>query len=283
MHNNMTNLQMYCISMEPSHLNFIKELGYIPVGLGEKSFSKDWMTDITGENISNKNKNYGEYTFHYWVWKNYMDKEDFKDGWIGFCQYRKFWTTEKSFQHAESLKHLKSLVLKKIPESYQGADVILGEEVATTNFKGMKFLKKGLNLFLRKPSYLFKRNNRNIKFHFDLMHGSNNLDRAIELLEPEDRNDFKEFVNMEISFNPHNMFICKSKEILKNYYLTIFPWLERCHHLFGFENLKGFGEIRIYTFLAERILTYWIKKNYKFKTMPIIFYDIRKDFNHNPL
>ena len=275
----MKNLQMYCISMEPSHYNFIKELGYIPVGLGENKFSNDWMQDNTGKNISNKNKNYGEYTFHYWIWKNYIDNQNFKDGWIGFCQYRKFWTIKNNPQLANSLDHLKSLTLKEIPTSYQDVDVVLGEEIVTTNFKKMKFLKKGLKLFFKNPSYLFNRNNRNIKFHFDLMHGHNNLDKAIDLLDSDNRNDFREFVNRETSFNPHNMFICKSKNILKNYYLTIFPWLERCHQLFGFENLKGFGKIRIYTFLAERFLSYWFKKNYKFKTMPIVFYDIRKDFD----
>ena len=160
----MKNLQMYCISMEPSHYNFIKELGYIPVGLGENKFSNDWMQDNTGKNISNKNKNYGEYTFHYWIWKNYIDNQNFKDGWIGFCQYRKFWTIKNNPQLANSLDHLKSLTLKEIPTSYQDVDVVLGEEIVTTNFKKMKFLKKGLKLFFKNPSYLFNRNNRNIKF-----------------------------------------------------------------------------------------------------------------------
>ncbi len=68
----MKNLKMYCISLEPSHLNFVKSLDYIPVGLSQKDFSEDWMRDNTGENISNKNKFYGEYTFHYWIWKNYI-------------------------------------------------------------------------------------------------------------------------------------------------------------------------------------------------------------------
>ena len=86
----MKNLKMFCLTLEPKHLNFIKSLNYIPVGLGEKSFSNKWMTDKTGNNISEKNKNYGEYTFHYWIWKNYIDKLD--DSWIGFAQYRKFWT-----------------------------------------------------------------------------------------------------------------------------------------------------------------------------------------------
>ena len=33
------------------------------------------------------------------------------------------------------------------------------------------------------------------------------------------------------------MFICKSKKILKNYYDSVFPWLERCEKDFGFDNL----------------------------------------------
>ena len=48
---------MFCISMEPNHLDFIKNLGYIPVGLGKKSFSSEWMKDNTGKNISKKNYN----------------------------------------------------------------------------------------------------------------------------------------------------------------------------------------------------------------------------------
>ena len=46
------------------------------------------------------------------------------------------------------------------------------------------------------------------------MHGKGNLDKAINLLDQEDK-DFSEFVNSEVSFNPHNMFICRSKKILK--------------------------------------------------------------------
>ena len=41
----MKNFQMYCISLEPNHLNFIKELGYIPVGLGESEH--DYITQLT--------------------------------------------------------------------------------------------------------------------------------------------------------------------------------------------------------------------------------------------
>ena len=51
----------------------IKKLNYIPVGLGDSNYSNDWMRDNTGNNISKKNKFFGEYTFHYWIWKNYYE------------------------------------------------------------------------------------------------------------------------------------------------------------------------------------------------------------------
>ena len=50
------------------------------------------------------------------------------------------------------------------------------------------------------------------------MHGRNNLDKAIDLLDTKNKEDFRKFVNNEISFNPHNMFICKSKKLLSSYY-----------------------------------------------------------------
>ena len=112
-----------------------------------------------------------------------------------------------------------------------------------------------------------------------MMHGHGNIDRAIRLLDSNDQTDFKNFINTKTSINPHNMFICKSKQKLKEYYEDLFPWLEKCEKLFGFENLKGFGKIRIYTFLAERFMPYWFKKYTKSLTLPIIFYDIRKDLD----
>ena len=274
----MDNLKMYCLCLHDDYLESVKKLNYIPVGLGLNKFRKDWLRDNTSNNISVKNKYYGEYTFHYWLWKNYIDSNyDDSNSWIGFCQYRKFWSTKSYNLLPNTINEVKPLVLTEIPELYNKYDVILGNPYFINQFKIMKFLKHGLKIILKNPSYLFDKNKRNIKFHFDLMHGYKNLDKAIDLLEIDDRKDFNEFVNSKTSFNPQNMFICKSKKILKNYYSTIFPWLDRCEKLFGFKNLKTFGQIRIYTFLAERFMSYWFQKNTKTKTMPIVFYDIRKD------
>ena len=274
----MNNLKMFCVTMNSKHLNFIKDIKYIPVGVGTEDFSKEFFRDNKGINISEKNKYYGEYTFHYWLWKNYLDTNFLgTNSWIGFCQYRKFWSIKGDNLLPSSIDELKPLILTEIPKIYDDYEVILGEPYFINQLKIMKFLKHGFKIIAKNPTYLFDQNKRNIKFHFDLMHGYKNLDKAIGLLDGDDRKDFNEFVNSKTYFNPQNMFICKSKKILKNYYSTLFPWLERCEKLFGFENLKGFGQIRIYTFLAERFMSYWFQKNAKTKTMPIVFYDIRKD------
>ena len=263
---------MFCLTLEPKHTNFIKSLDYIPVGLGNKNFSSDCLSDKNGENISNKNKYYGEYTFHYWLWKNYLSKDN-ENKWLGFCQYRKFWA-ENIKTTEVSLQNLNNHILKNIPDDMESCDVILGTPFFINQRKTMKFFKKGFSLIAANPKLLFNAKLRNIKFHFDLMHGKNNLNKAIKLLDNKNQIDFENFVNDEVSFNPHNMLICKSKDILIEYYKNIFPWLQECEKIFGFDNLKGYGLTRIYGFLAERFMSYWFKKNVKYKELPILFFDI---------
>ena len=273
----MKNLNMFCLSLEPNHYKFIKDLGYIPVGLGDKNFNNNWLNDKSGINIYKKNMNYGEYTYHYWIWKNYLDKLDNK--WVGFCQYRKFWSLKNYKTKNININTINTLVFKQIPAEFEAYESILGEPMYVNQWRGMKFLKTGLKIFIKKPILILNKKKRNLKFHFDWMHGVDNLSNAISLLDEGNRNDFSKFVNSEVSFNTHNMFICKSKTKLKRYYEDLFPWLEKCENLFGFENLKGYGKTRIYGFLAERFMSYWFKKNTKYTIMPIIFYDIRRDFN----
>ncbi len=263
---------MFCLTLEPKHINYIKSLNYTPVVLGEKNTSEQCLSDKIGENISQKNKYYGEYTFHYWLWKNHL--KNIKEDWIGFCQYRKFWSLKFSSNKDINITNLKNKTLKEIPKEFENFDVILGDPFFVNKRKIMKFVKKGFPLIVSNPKILFNSSSRNIKFHFDLMHGRNNLDKAIDLLDDKNKNDFRKFVNNEVSFNPHNMFICKSKKLLNSYYEEIFPWLKKCEQLFGFDNLKGYGLTRIYGFLAERFMSYWFKKNASFKELPILFHDI---------
>ena len=106
-------------------------------------------------------------------------------------------------------------------------------------------------------------------FHFKVFHGADSLSKAIELLDDENRDPFRKYVNEEISFHKWNMFICRSKKKIIDYYSSIFPWLQKCENLFGFD-LDGYGKRRIYGFLAERYLSYWFTKNTKYLSWPVL-------------
>jgi len=267
----MNNLKIFCITLNPKHENLINELGYTPVGLGDKIFSNSWAQDKSRNNIAYKNKYYGEYTFHYWLWKN--NQVNF-DGWIGFCQYRKFWKKDYGNYQISDFNSLNNVVLKKISKDLEIYDSILVDKMFINQFRLSKFIKHNLKTMIFRPNLFFNKNKRNIKFHFDMMHGHGNLNKAIEVLEHKERRDFNDFVNSEVSFNPQNMFICKNKKILFSYYDSLFPWLANCEKIFGFKDLKGFGLQRIYGFLAERYMPYWFRKYTKHTTLPMQFKDI---------
>ena len=69
------------------------------------------------------------------------------------------------------------------------------------------------------------------------------------------------------------MFIAK-KKIVQNWFDALFPWLERCEKVFGFNDLKGYDTTRLYAFLAERYLSFWFKKYSIFKEQKWIFLDL---------
>ena len=273
----MQNLNMHCLTIAEDHLDLIKKLGYLPVGLGQNIKSKDFIRDNTELNISKKNPFYGEYTYHYWLWKNNMNKLDNK--WIGFCQYRKFWAIDERQVDLKNFKNFSNSLLKEIPENYNNYESILGEPLFVNQFKLSKFLKHNFKTMIKNPILFFDKNKRNLKFHFDMMHGEGNLLKAINLLDHSEKKDFLSYMENSVSFNPHNMFICKNKKILELYYNSLFPWLERCENIFGFD-LDGYGLKRIYGFLAERYMSYWFRKYTKFKIIPIVFKDL-SDFKNN--
>ena len=66
----MHNLEIYCTTI--AYYKILEKLpSYIkPLGLGETSYPKNWLTEKTGENISSLNKYYAEFTGLYWIWKN---------------------------------------------------------------------------------------------------------------------------------------------------------------------------------------------------------------------
>ena len=271
----MNSHKIFCMCLNSHHLENLKKLEYIPVGLGKQNYDSEWFRDNTGDNISSKNPFYGEYTFYYWIWKNFL-KDCPDNQWLGFCGYRYHWSQKSTICSEEINKivnkeNFQDYVLKQIPLEWNDYDVILGEEMIINNWKFSKIFKHAPWKFLMNPKLFFKKN-QNIKLHFDVFHGEGIMDKAISCLDKKEKADFEIFVNQKNSFNRENLFFCKSKKLMNDYFKSVFAWLEKCEVEFGFE-LEGYSLKRLYAFLAERYLSYWFQKYSKYKSWPIFFYD----------
>jgi len=275
----MSDLSLYIMCLNDHHISNIKKLGYIPVGLGNNKFSNEWLRDNSGENINKKNPFYGEYTFYYWFWKNIIPKLE-ENKWIGFTGYRYHWSNDNNLSSEEINKlinkdNYNDLILKKIPNKWKNYDLILGEQMFVDKMKLMKVLKKGKKVLFTNPM-AFRKKNRNIQLHFDVFHGFGNLEKAINELDEKEKEDFRSFTKNRKSFNRENLFFCRSKKLMNEYFSSVFPWLTRCEKIFGF-NLEGYESKRIYAFLAERYLSYWFQKYGKPLEWPIFFFDTNKN------
>ena len=104
-----------------------------------------------------------------WIWKNYLNK--IKTNWIGFCQYRKFFSKNILIKKDLTFEKLKEILVDTIDPSLERYDCILGNKFSVQNYKFSKILKNHLTEFLKSPELFFNKKKRTLKFHFDLFHG----------------------------------------------------------------------------------------------------------------
>ena len=262
----MAHPKIYCITNIQSEK--LEKLSVNLVGVGKNSFNSNYIKCEGGENINFKEKNYSELTFHYWFWKNKFDSISGED-WIGFCQRRRFWLKSKN---EDINKPLEEIILNNIPDEWESYNAVICKPIHLGT-KFMKIVKRGWKNLIRDPKILFDLKNSSIKLHFDMHHGFGILDKAIDVLKKEDREEFRKYVNTRSFYNPHIMFVSK-KDIMEKYFSDVFPWLFECEKIFGLDNLKGYDQTRLYAYLSERYLSFWFKKYSKYIEWPWVFKDI---------
>ena len=252
----INNLKIFNVTNRADSL--LDELYCQPAGVGKDKFPDNYLECKSGDNIFHKDPHYAEYVFHYWFWKNQLKNYD-ENSWIGFCQYRRYWLKEDYDKNITiNRKNLKDNVLNAIPLSWKNYDAVIAKKIYVDNPKFMKIVKRGFRNFIKDPSILFNNQKQTVKLHFDMFHGYGMLDKAIDLMNNNDRDNFREYVNKSRSFNPHHMFITHPK-IMNEWFKNVFEWLFRCEEKFGFNSLSGY-ETRLYGYLAERYLSYWFNK-----------------------
>ena len=265
----MNNIKIYCVT--DKEVPFLDNLTYEIGWVGKTEAPKNYIKCNKKDNIFFKEKYYSELTFHYWYWKNLQDLNA-KEDWIGFCQKRRFWANNRTNNIKNHDISSSNLFLSEAPLSWKNYDSIICDPIDLSNVNIIKIFKRGFRSVIHDPLILFDKNRRTIKLHFDMHHGFDNLIKAANLLEKEDRSDFIEYINVSTSFHPHIMFIAKPK-IVNLWFSALFPWLSRCEKLFGFKNLNGYDTQRLYAYLAERYLSFWFKKHTKSLSHPWIFFD----------
>ena len=263
----MENLEIYCVT--DKEVPFLEKTNYKLGAVGLGKFSKRYIKCDNKDNIFHKEKNYSELTFHYWFWKNELRKCK-SNTWIGFCQKRRFWLKDKI--KIKNFKTLKKNLIFKPDKKWKKYDSIICKPIRVDNPKKMKIIKRGWRTLLKDPSVFYNSKKQTIKLHFDMHHGFNVLDKAIDKLDLKDRNQFRKFVNENTSFNPHIMFISK-KKIINKWFKDLFKWLFKCEKVFGFSQLKGYDQERLYAYLAERYLSFWFKKYTKYLEWHWTFYE----------
>ena len=263
----MQNLEIYCVT--DKEVPFLEKTNYKLAAVGLGKFSRRYIKCNNKDNIFHKEKNYSELTFHYWFWKNKLRKLK-SNTWIGFCQKRRFWVKNKV--KIRNLKTLKNNLILKPDKKWEKFNSIICKPIRVDNPKKIKILKRGWRNLLNDPSVFYKSEKQTIKLHFDMYHGHNVLNKAITKLNNKDRNQFRKFVNENVSFNPHIMFISK-KEIINKWFNDLFKWLFKCEKIFGFSKLKGYDQERLYAYLAERYLSFWFRKYTKHLEWHWTFYE----------
>ena len=261
------NLELYCVTNK--RLKFLEKTSYKLGWVGLHKAPDNYIKCDSGKNIFFKEKFYSELTFHYWYWKNKLDLKNKK--WIGFCQKRRFWARDNENKQNYN-KQISEIILDIPPKEWENKESIICEPINVNKIKTVKMIKRGYRSLIKNPSPLFLEKKRSIKFHFDMHHGYGNLDKAIEVLNKNDRSDFRKFVDENYSFNPHIMFITKAP-IMNRWFSDLFEWLFECEKIFGFKELEGYDTTRLYAYLAERYLSFWFKKYTRNLNWKWIFYE----------
>lgn len=211
---------------------------YVPIQVGAegKNIDLGYTKDNTGENISNKNKNYCELTGLYWGWKN------LKADYIGLAHYRRHFCKKR----------------------------IIGEkkENVLTNLQVQELLSD-CDILLPKPRNYYIETNYSQYVH---AHHAVDLDITREIIYEK----YPQYIEAydasmkKTSGHRFNMFIMK-KNKLDKYCEWLFDILFELEKRLDISEYNQ-NDARVFGFVSERLLDVWIDtNNYKYKDIPYIF------------
>lgn len=211
---------------------------YLPVEVGAALRTQPipgFTPDNTGDNISEKNKNYCELTALYWAWKN-LDAD-----FIGLVHYRRY------FSNGKLLKRKEARILSEAE------------------------LQKALDrcgILLPKPRNYWIETNYSQYAH---AHHAIDLDTTREILRERYPAYIKAFdASMKRTVGHRfNMFVMSQERLCAycNWLFDVLFELEKRLDISGYDAYNA----RVFGFVAERLLDVWIETNgYAYRELPVV-------------
>ena len=201
----MPNLKIFCVT--DKEVKFLENTDYNIGWVGPNIPPKNYIQSNDKDNIFFKEKYYSELTFHYWYWKNLLNLKS--NDWVGFCQKRRYWVKKESSNLNLNETNICENLLDKVDDEWNGFDAVICEPVSLNKVKKIKMLKRGLKSLLLDPEIFFNEKKQSINFHFDMHHGYGNLKKAIDVMNDDDREEFRNYVNTSYISSSYNVY-CKT-------------------------------------------------------------------------
>lgn len=257
---------------------YSKYFNPIQVGAAISDESLGIDRDDAGDNISIKNKNYCELTAHYNIWKRNLSVD-----FIGLMHYRRVFSTKSSINSIlmDKLKFfVNRIFLLRLQLSANNQLKITEKSKldSVCNEFNVFLLESDFDLILpKKIKFQFFSVKENYflnhcRSHFDIFNG------IISREYPEMKKAVEK-VSLSKEMYAYNMFVMR-KEIFDDYSLKLFNVLGELESKIDISYLDVYQQ-RIFGFLSERFLNYYIQyliecKNIKIKELDIAFLDLEK-------
>lgn len=215
---------------------------YVPMQVGYSPYNfSGYVRDNTGNNISEKNKNYCELTAQYWIWKNC------KDLIKGLVHYRRLFSNG-SYHFLDSINKRYNDVL-----SESTLEKILSEHDI--------ILPKKHNYYIE-TAYE----------HYAHNHHTEGLRITYSVLKYINIDYAKKFNDILQRRSSHlfNMFIAHS-EIFDNYSSWLFEILNKVEELLDISEYSV-NEARVFGYISELLIDVFVENNFlKYYELPVMF------------
>jgi hypothetical protein len=226
---------------------------FMPIQAGKavSGFDLGILGDNTGDNISDKNATFSEFTAWYWAWKNikkiYPDVE-----YIGLSHYRRYFVMDKSFLRGPVI------YLPKIPAMNNYDDLFIDT-------------LKNHDIILTKQTKF----SNDLRTHYSLFHNSFDyliMKDIVHEISPEYDESFYDIFERNNRISLYCMFVAKYN-LFNDYFNWLFPLLFEAERRIDVSRYTQYQK-RVLAFLAERLLNVYVyHNNLKVAYRPIYFID----------